>query len=542
MDKDVLSAVLTMIGEDGRKELERRSWEKADTDIVHHGTKIVLPKQPNPMSLEAARDAIDRKIDEENTMMSLCEQISGYPFDAAVAFVKAMKELYGWASLKPAKSFFDIMPELLTVKVGPRPDDTIQVPMGQFKLPGVENAIMVHIAADHGSGSRMIPALCIHAEVRKREQTLVMQLVAKAKEIMAADSIYKGKALRLKVEANGEINFGLEPLFLDTSAVKVDELVLSEVVQEQVETSLFTLIRHTEACERHGIPLKRGVLLAGKYGTGKTLTSRVTSRVCTDNGWTFIALDDAKGLKAALEFAKRYQPAVVFAEDIDRVSETRNDAANDLLNMIDGILTKDSKVICVLTTNHVEKINQAMLRPGRLDAVITVTPPDADAVQKLVRMYARGLIAVNEPLNRIGEFIAGQIPATIREVVERSKLSMVSKGRHQVIEEDLMVAAKGMMAHLELLDRPAAAPLTPQARLGEALSEIVSAHSKPADLSSLQRSIRDVASTLTDVAGNVEEIEARTNGPLSSIKSDTGTILKAIQLAEKRRAAKTPIA
>ncbi len=174
------------------------------------------------------------------------------------------------------------------------------------------------------------------------------------------------------------------------------------------------------------IPLKRGILLEGPYGCGKTMSANVTSKICIENGWTFILLDDVGALKDALLFAQRYAPAVVFSEDIDRVIEQRDDRGNDLLNTIDGILAKDSQVITVLTTNFVEKLDKAMLRPGRLDAVISLRAPDADSVQRLVNIYARGLLADGENLIAVGEALAGNIPATIREVVERSKLAMMS--------------------------------------------------------------------------------------------------------------------
>jgi transitional endoplasmic reticulum ATPase len=470
---EVLRAMLAMMGEDNRAELERLAWENKDTDIAYTGDKIILPAEPAPMSLEAAIEALERKREERDTRFDLVEQVPGFPFDAMVALVKAMKEKYGWASVVPAKSFFDVMPDMHTVRVGPKPKDTIQVPMGRFKIPGVEEQLFVHIAADHSGGTKLRPVLCIHSNVKLAEKQLIMDLVALTKEIMARESIYKGRPLRLKVQADGEINFGLEPDFIDVSRINKDELVLSQPVMEQVEVSLLTPIKHTAACMEHKIPLKRGILLAGQYGTGKTLTSSVVARVCEEQGWTFIALDDAKGLKGALEFAKQYEPAVVFAEDIDRVSGVRTDKVNDLLNMVDGILTKESKVITVLTTNHVDKINQAMLRPGRLDAVIMVTPPDSEAVQRLLRMYGRGLIAMNEPLERIGKEAAGRIPAILREIVERSKLSMVANGRHQVIEDDLLSAYRGMKGHLELLEAPADKPKTAQERMGDALAEIV---------------------------------------------------------------------
>src|SRR5690606_35602369 len=132
-----------------------------------------------------------------------------------------------------------------------------------------------------------------------------------------------------------------------------------------IRTNIFSPLKHTEACRKHKIPLKRGILLEGKYGTGKSLTARVTAKVAVDNGWTFIMLNRAQGLRAAIEFARTYQPCVIFAEDIDRVADREDENVNDLVNMLDGVVTKDMEMMICLTTNFIEKIDQALLRPGR---------------------------------------------------------------------------------------------------------------------------------------------------------------------------------
>jgi transitional endoplasmic reticulum ATPase len=168
-------------------------------------------------------------------------------------------------------------------------------------------------------------------------------------------------------------------------------------------------------------------------------------------------LDDLKDLPKAVRFAQAYEPAVIFAEDIDRaVGEDRNAKANDILNTIDGIDSKDRELVVVLTTNNVDKIHPAMLRPGRLDAVVPVRPPDSMAVQKLIRLYGRGLIGAGESLHNAGDILQGQIPAVIREVVERSKLSAIARldGKTALLQltgPDLEVAARGMLSHLELI-------------------------------------------------------------------------------------------
>src|SRR5262249_6291709 len=140
----------------------------------------------------------------------------------------------------------------------------------------------------------------------------------------------------------------------------------------------------------------------------------------------------------------------------DRVADKRDERGNDLLNTIDGILAKDAKVITVLTTNFVERLDPAMLRPGRLDAVISVRAPEAKSVIRLLHIYARGLLDAKSDLTEVGHSLAGNIPATIREVVERSKLAMIGRGADSINAEDLLIAANGMKEHLALL-----APKTP---------------------------------------------------------------------------------
>ncbi len=513
VDQTTITAILAIVGKEGQALFEKQAWANRDTDIAYEGQKIVLPADPSPMGLEIAIETLQRKLKDENTVLDVIEKIPGYPFDAAVAFIKAMQRAYGWAQPVPTPGFFGGRnPNLMTVKTGPKPEDTIQVPIGSFKVPGIENDILVHLDGESHDG-RM--GLCIHGNVRKREKRVIMDLIADAKKIMKKESIYKGKALRLHVDDKGDLIKSMEPTFIETDDVLSEELIFSRSVQDQIDTSLLTPIRHTAKCEKHGIPLRRGILLEGPYGCGKSMTARITSQVCVENGWTFIMLDKVQGLKAALEFARNYQPAVVFAEDIDRIAEERDEEENDLLNTIDGILSKDAKVITVLTTNFVENIEQAMLRPGRLDAVISVSPPDSEAAQRLVRLYSRGLLAGDEPLDRLGEELQGQIPATIREVCERSKLAMVNGGRNRIIEDDLIIAAQGMKKHLDLLNAPRDEELSAGERLGNALSEIITGV-EPVDLSGIEQKITHAGKNAEAAAAFAKRAaDAKPNGGMT---------------------------
>jgi ATPases of the AAA+ class len=226
-----------------------------------------------------------------------------------------------------------------------------------------------------------------------------------------------------------------------------------------VETNLFTPIIRAQDCLENGIPVKRGILLAGTYGTGKTMAANVASRHATDAGITYVYVPRADELSDAIEFAKQYQsPAcVVFCEDIDRsVNGERSVEMDDILNILDGVDTKNANIITVLTTNDLESINPAMLRPGRLDAVINVTPPDGPAVEKLIRLYGKGTISADTDLTEAGKALSGNIPAVIAEVVKRAKLAQLrlqAPGEKvaQISEAALVEASVTMRAQVTLL-------------------------------------------------------------------------------------------
>src|SRR5882672_4924778 len=249
---------------------------------------------------------------------------------------------------------------------------------------------------------------------------------------------------------------------------------------DQVVTNLWTPIEHTAWCREHDVPLKRGVLLEGPYGTGKTLAATITAKKCEANGWTFITVGRVSALEAALQFAVGYQPCVVFVEDIDReMAGERTAKMDDILNKVDGIVSKVSEIMVVLTSNKAGEINRAMLRPGRLDAVLHIGAPDAGAVQKLLRVYGRKLIRPDEDLTQAGAALAGRIPAVIREVVERSKLYAISRApgaEFFLTDADIVRSAKGMAHHLRLLDGDPTEDKTPAERLATALGEVVADH------------------------------------------------------------------
>lgn len=466
--EQVMEAMLSM-GVIAAHANQQAGFDTEKMEFVSKGKQIILPEG---MGYDAAIKSLQRKMKEEETLVNISHEIDAYPHDGAWALMNVLKDRYGWASPVPTPGFFmDIPPTMISVEVAPGQFE--QAFWGDFQLPGIEGRISTGSMNKNG---RII--FRIAGSVKKKHQKEVAAVAEGVKKWLAEHSVYRHQAIRLRTTDDGQLDLNQGPTFVDLSGVKEEELVLPTGVQEAVDTNLFALIEYTDACKANKIPLKRGLLFEGPYGTGKTLCASVAAKKCVKNSWTFIYLDRVTGLKAALEFAQQYAPAVVFAEDIDRAvnGEERTVDIDDVLNTIDGIESKSSNIITVLTSNHVENINRAMLRPGRLDAIVAFQAPDKEAAARLIKLYARDLLKEGESVDEAAAELAGQIPAIIREVVERSKLHAIfrTKGnRFTLIGEDLTHAAKGMKKHIELLSEKKEVVKNAATVLGESMQKVM---------------------------------------------------------------------
>ena len=465
-------------------------------DVVKSGKAIVLPDDPKEMSAQEAIVILERKAEEENKTCRVFEEFDFHPFDVAWALQTVLDKRYGFTTAVNKKTMFgEEMPNMINIDTGK--GETVQVIWGKTEIPGVEGWIT---PAWHHNEGRSVGL--IHGEVKQKYKYEVTEVCDDVRAFLKVNSLYKGRAVKLTTNRSGELT-DTPPKFLDLSRVNEEELVFPRDLEVQVQTSLFTPIEKTSECLKYGVPLKRGVLLEGPYGTGKTLTAYVTAKKCEANGWTFVYLDRVTGLKDALAFAKQYEPAVVFSEDIDRVvAGGRTVKVDDVLNTIDGVESKNSQIITILTTNHVENIEKAMLRPGRLDAVLSIQPPNKEAAQRLVKLYGRGLIDENEDLDSAGRELSGQIPAVIREVVERSKLYAIghlNPGDSLAISgEHITQAAKGMKAHLMLLQNKPNGIKTSEELFTDGFKAMVSESLNPTDIT-----VKDIQEKVEEVRNNI---------------------------------------
>lgn len=425
------------------------------TEVVKHGEKLILPEK---MSADEAIEFLDRWQREQEQEVEINDTFDVLPQDGAYGLARVIADLFGWAQSIPTPGFFGSShPQMIKVQVSP--EERVEIPWGRISLPNVSGYLETGVQRSRTGRAQF----ALSAVVKRKDQAEVERIFSSLREYLKTNSIYRGKAIKIRFRDDaGKLLQMPQPEFIDTSRIDESKLVYSEDVMNAVKANLFTPIQRIQDCIANDIKIKRGVLLGGMYGTGKTLAASVASKYAVQNNVTYVYTPHAAELGDAIEFAKQYQAngCVVFCEDIDReVTGERSVRMDDILNILDGIDTKGANIITVLTTNHLENINKAMLRPGRLDAIINVTPPDAKAVEKLIRLYGGEAVSAEEDLTEVGVVLDGQIPAIIEEVVKRAKLfqlSLTDPGTKVtgITAEALTQAAKTMKTQMDLLADP----------------------------------------------------------------------------------------
>lgn len=416
-------------------------------DITRRGTTLILPEN---VTIPLAIEALARKQQSEEEFANFSYDYKVNVAEGVVAFLRVIQREFGFVSTKKP-GFFQPPPTYISISVDAGKKES--VPWGDLEIPGIEGTLSPGYAKVRGQ-----LVFSIKGEIKGKSRPEAMRICKLIEEECLAHSIYKGKAIMAGFPTMDEVDSfeSTFPEFFTFEAYTEKDLIFPKHIEDQIDSNLFTPIKKIQRCREEGISLKRSVLLPGPFGTGKTLTATVTANICKDHGWTFIYLTDVTRLERAYEFAKQYQPAIIFAEDVDKAIKGKRDLDMDkILNKVDGIDSKGLEIIMVLTTNSKpEDLEQAMLRPGRLDAVIPILAPDAEAAIRLVQHYAGSRLAPNQDLTAVGDLLDGAIPAFIEEVVKRSKLAALRRDEEviQLTADDLVVTAHGMQAHLKLLE------------------------------------------------------------------------------------------
>lgn len=434
-----------------------------DDDITYAGSTLIIPTS---MTLPRAIQFLQQKEIELETETDFVTVFNYRPWDGAYCMWNAFKRVFGAVAHKGTMGFFGPNPpQMITVPIDV--DTTEQIPWGNFELPVLPDVQFSTFQSNH---MELGPLFGITATGPKKYAAEIQGIFKLVEDELEQNSMYRGKAF------DGQTM----PEFIDLSGVDPEKVIYSEETVTELEANVWAQLRHTEVFKKAGKTLKRAVLLHGTFGTGKTLAAMLTAKEAVDNGWTFIkgrpGRDD---LGFVMQTAKLYQPAVVFYEDVDQLADaetTSEQSISQLLDNFDGFEAKGTQILCVLTTNHPERIQQGMARPGRLDAMIPIGKLDQQGLRKLVEAHVGDQLADDIDWEQVMEAADDYTPAFVTEFSGRvwryAAIRTDGKAEHVTfVTEDLVKAAQGLRPQYELMTGAKARHERP--KLDEALGTVI---------------------------------------------------------------------
>lgn len=208
-------------------------------------------------------------------------------------------------------------------------------------------------------------------------------------------------------------------VFLVHKTTNLDELMkLPESKTTYVLTALEDFWRREKLFRKHGFLWKRGMLLWGPPGSGKTSTLQQVSQQVIDAGGVSVYCTSPNVTAEALRLLRRIEPkrqVVVMIEDIDAIIERFGEP--DLLALLDGELQIDN-VVFIATTNYPEELDKRFVnRPSRFDEVIYIGMPKAAARREYFKVKNARLLKDPDELEKWVRMTKGFSIAQLKEVV-----------------------------------------------------------------------------------------------------------------------------
>lgn len=241
---------------------------------------------------------------------------------------------------------------------------------------------------------------------------------------------------------------GITPTAMREVFVEVPNTSWSDVagmdeLRSRVEQAVLLPLSHPELFAALGVRPPRGVLLHGQPGTGKTLLARA---LATAGQAGFIAIRgpelltewqgaSERALRSIFARARMAAPCILFFDEIDAIAGRRGgqDGATvermvaQLLTEMDGI-SELAGVVVLGATNRIDRIDPALLRPGRFDTVVEVPQPDRSARIAMLRVHtSRMRIAPDIDMDAIADAIDGSVGADIAGLCRMAALAALAR-------------------------------------------------------------------------------------------------------------------
>jgi ATP-dependent metallopeptidase hflB len=252
------------------------------------------------------------------------------------------------------------------------------------------------------------------------------------------------------------MNFGKSRARLSTGGdITLKDVAGLEEEKEDLE-EIVDFLKDPGKYTKVGARIPKGVLLEGAPGTGKTLLAKAIAGEAkvpffSISGSDFVEMFVGVGASRVRDLfadAKKNSPCIVFIDEIDAVArrrgtgmggghDEREQTLNQLLVEMDGFGTNEG-IIVMAATNRVDILDPAILRPGRFDRKITVSPPDVKGREEILNVHAKNKpLSDDVDLKQIAQTTAGFTGADLENLLNESAIHAAKENRAFIVQDDI---------------------------------------------------------------------------------------------------------
>ena len=246
-------------------------------------------------------------------------------------------------------------------------------------------------------------------------------------------------------------------------AVSFDDVAGADDAKAELQ-EIVEFLRDPRPFHSLGAKVPKGILLHGPPGTGKTLLAKA---VAHESGAQFFAQSAASfvemfaGLGAArirrlFAIAHKHEPAIIFIDELDAVggrrgmdiSGEKDQTLNQLLVEMDGF-SSNGRVVVIAASNLLEKLDPALLRPGRFDRQVYVVPPNVKGRQGILEVHTRGKPLHEVDLGLVAQQTSGLTGADLANICNEAAIFATRRGSQAIEMMDFDAALERVIAGVQ---------------------------------------------------------------------------------------------